>query len=226
MLNPLKLDGVESADVKVLAAKLAHINERTDTQGDYYKIGTLYGFNLGVKTENSRKDEFFKDNKFYIEGEGSIKYTYNNGKIAEDPNLAVLYFLHALKKIPSLIKKYETDTEKLLNDVPVLQEIVNSTWRKENELKELKTELAATDRKIQLSLKPVDQSEDKPSETEKNEGQKNRAFVANGSLNSLNSCNQVKERSQQSKEATGDRMVTGSIPKYHFENKSKRIKTG
>ena len=35
-LNPLKLDGVESADVKVLAAKLAHINEHAATHTIYY----------------------------------------------------------------------------------------------------------------------------------------------------------------------------------------------
>ena len=43
-----------------------------------------------------------------------------------------------------------------LKDLPVLQEVVKGAWRKENELKELKSELAALDRKIQLSLKPIE----------------------------------------------------------------------
>ena len=38
----------------------------------------------------------------------------------------------------------------------MLREVVNGAWRKENELKELKSELAALDRKIQLSLKPIE----------------------------------------------------------------------
>jgi hypothetical protein len=59
------------------------------------------------------------------------------------------------KKSPSLIEKYEKENEKISSDLPVLQEIVRSTWRRENELKDLKTKLAALDRKIQLSLKPV-----------------------------------------------------------------------
>ena len=46
-------------------------------------------------------------------------------------------------------------------DLPVLKEVAQSTWRKENELKELKSDLAALDRKIQISLKPIDQGEDK-----------------------------------------------------------------
>jgi hypothetical protein len=164
-LNPLKLVGVESTDVKILAEKLAHINDHATTHGEHYPIGELYGFKLLVKTEDSQKEGvLFKQNRFFIEGEGNIKYTYNNGSIANDPKLAVNYFLHALEKIPSLIEKYQADTEKISKDLPVLREVVNSTWRREDELKDLKTELAALDRKIQLSLKPIEQGEDKPEE--------------------------------------------------------------
>jgi N12 class adenine-specific DNA methylase len=160
-LNPLKLDGVANADIKSLAAKLAHLNDNATTHNEHYKIGTLYDFNLFVKTEDSLKEGFFmKQNRFFIEGEGNIKYSHNNGHIANDPKLAVRYFLNALEKIPSLIEKYEKENEKIAKDLPVLQEVVRSTWRKENELKDLKTELAALDRKIQLSLKPIDKSED------------------------------------------------------------------
>jgi hypothetical protein len=67
-----------------------------------------------------------------------------------------------------LIDKYQAENEKISKDIPILQEIVNSVWRKENELKNLKTELDVLDRKIQLSLKPIDQSEDKPEEKKDN----------------------------------------------------------
>jgi hypothetical protein len=161
-LNPLKLDGVAIADIKSLAAKLIHLNDNATTHNEHYKIGTLYGFNLLVKTEDSMKEGLFmKQNRFFVEGEGNVKYSHNNGHIANDPKLAVRYFLHALEKIPTLIEKYEKENEKIKSDLPVLQEIAKSTWRKENELKDLKTELAALDRKIQLSLTPVDKSEDK-----------------------------------------------------------------
>ena len=45
--------------------------------------------------------------------------------------------------------------------MPVLEEIAKSVWKKEEELKELKSELDAVDRKIQLSLAPVDANESK-----------------------------------------------------------------
>jgi N12 class adenine-specific DNA methylase len=162
-LNPIQLDKVEGSDSKVIGIRLNEIDNNATTNGEYFKIGTLYGFNLLVKTEVSLKDGFnFKENRFFIEGEGNIKYikyTYNNGHIATDPKLAALYFLNALDKIPKLIEKNQADTEKLAKDIPVLQEIANSTWRKENELRQLKIEAAALDRQIQLSLHPEIQNE-------------------------------------------------------------------
>src|SRR3712207_9514541 len=80
-------------------------------------------------------------------GESGMKYSYNNGNIAADPVLASMNFLNALEKIPSLIQKYEADTEKIAKDIPVLQETVNGSWKKEEQLRDLKTELAALDRR-------------------------------------------------------------------------------
>lgn len=42
----------------------------------------------------------------------------------------------------------------LEREIPQLQEIAGKTWKKEDELKQLKSELAALDRKIQLDLAP------------------------------------------------------------------------
>jgi len=174
-LNPVQLDGVSGTDVMELAAKLTQLNDNATTHGEHYMIGKLYGFNLLVKTENSRKEGLFmKENKFYAEGESGVKYTYNNGHIAADPKLAVSCFLNALEKIPKLIEKYQADTEKISKDIPVLKEVANGSWRREDELKNLKSELATLDRKIQLSLKPIEQDKDKP-----NEAQDNKTSVSN-----------------------------------------------
>ena len=42
----------------------------------------------------------------------------------------------------------------LEKEIPQLQEIASKVWKKEDELKQLKSELAALDRKIQLELAP------------------------------------------------------------------------
>ena len=167
ILNPITLKGVEGKDPKRIAAKLVEINEKARTQGKYFSIGSLYGFNLVVKTESSSKDLFdLSQNKFFVMGESGMKYCYNNGKIAADPQLACMNFLNALEKIPGLIEKFKADTEKIAKDIPVLQEVVNGSWKKEEQLKDLKTELATLDRKIQLSLKPIEQSESPQEEAE------------------------------------------------------------
>lgn len=152
-LNPIKLDGVTSSDPKAIGEKLNKLSDNARTNGEYFKIGELYGFKLLVKTEDSQKEgSIFKDNRFFIEGEGGIKYNYNNGHIATDPKLASLNFLNALERIPKLIEKYQTDNERLSKDLPILKEVIDSTFRKEPELKDLKTQLVALDRQIQLAL--------------------------------------------------------------------------
>ena len=42
----------------------------------------------------------------------------------------------------------------MAKDIPQLQELAGKVWKKEDELKQLKSELSALDRKIQLDLAP------------------------------------------------------------------------
>lgn len=55
---------------------------------------------------------------------------------------------------PSTIDQYRAKNEVLEKEIPQLQEIAGKVWKKEDELKQLKFELAALDRKIQLELAP------------------------------------------------------------------------
>ena len=63
-------------------------------------------------------------------------------------------FVNALEKIPGIIAQYEERTAKLKADVPQLEAIISKTRGKEDELKQLKSELAALDRKIAAELAP------------------------------------------------------------------------
>ncbi len=157
-LNPVRLEGINSSDPKVIGEKLNHLSDNARTNNEYFTVGTLYDFKLLVKTEDSQKEgSIFKDNRFFIEGKGGIKYNYNNGHIATDPKLAAMNFLNALERIPKLIEKYQTDNEKLSKDLPILKEVIDSSFKKEPQLKELKTELVALDRQIQLTLTTKDE---------------------------------------------------------------------
>ena len=71
-----------------------------------------------------------------------------------DTHAACTNFVNALEKIPGIIAQYEERTAKLKADVPQLEAIISKTWGKEDELKQLKSELAALDRKITAELAP------------------------------------------------------------------------
>lgn len=154
--NLIKLDGLSpNADIKQIGAKLNQLADKSRTGGDYEEIGSLYGFQLLVKTEISQKEGVdIRVNRFLIQGEGNIKYTYNNGIIAKDEKLASMNFLNALEKLPTYIEQEQKKITEIQKDIPVLQEVLNGTWSKESRLSELKTELAAIERKIQLSIAP------------------------------------------------------------------------
>lgn len=99
------------------------------------------------------KDGFdFKENRFFVEGESRIKYTYNKGHITKDQKLASTSFLKALERIPFLIDNHERHAQKASKDIPVLKEVVNSQWKKEDKFRKLKSDLAALDRKIQMTI--------------------------------------------------------------------------
>ena len=165
-LNALRIEGVDSTDEKVLGKHLQEIAKNAVTGGIYQPVGELYGFPVKVVSERVFKEGLeFTDNRFVVEG--NYKYTYNNGHLAmADPIAAARNFLNALERIPSMVEQYKEKNKALERDIPQLQEIVGKVWKKEDELKQLKSELAALDRKIQLELAPpapeVKQQEEKP----------------------------------------------------------------
>lgn len=61
-------------------------------------------------------------------------------------------FINSLEHIPQTIEQYKEKNAVLAKDIPLLKEIAGKQWKKEDELKGLKSELAALDRKIQLEL--------------------------------------------------------------------------
>ena len=153
-LNAVRVDGVDSTDEKVIGKRLQEIARNATTGGLYKPIGELYGFPVKVVSERMLKEGLeFTDNRFVVEG--NYKYTYNNGHLAmADPVAAARNFLNAMEKIPSVIDQYKAKNEVLEKEIPQLQEIAGKVWKKEDELKQLKSELAALDRKIQLELAP------------------------------------------------------------------------
>lgn len=224
-LNPVHLDGLQGSNPKEVGLKLNEISEKARTYGLHEKIGSLYGFDLMVKSKTTNKDGFDVIlNRFFVKGEGDILYNYNHGVMASEPKTAALNFLNALDTMPKLLEKYQSDNQKLEKDIPVLKDVVESIWRKEPELKILKDDLIKLDREIQLSLKPIEESEGRENTSLDNgvggisakaETVYNREVSIPGTLKDV-------------KEIMGDRLVIASVggspPKMEKKDTSRGFK--
>lgn len=159
-VNNLTIDTCNLSDEKNMGIHLQGLAQRTDTHGQYQRIGEVYGFPISIISERTVVDgREGIQNRFVVEG--SYKYKFNNGFIAmSDTHAACMNFVNALEKIPGIIAQYGERTAKLKADVPVLEGIVAKTWGKEDELKALKSELAALDRKITAQLAPKKEEQD------------------------------------------------------------------
>lgn len=172
IVNPVQLIGLSpDPSVKQIGAKLGELVDHARTGGSYEEIGSLYGFTLLVKTGVYQKDgqDDIYINRFMVQGEGNIKYTYNNGIMASDPKTASLNFLNAINKLPEFIEQEQQKISDLEKDIPVYQEVINGVWKKENKLSGFKTELAAVERKIQLSIADTVEQREEPQNNEKPE---------------------------------------------------------
>ena len=133
------------------------------------KMGEVYGFSLLVDSvymwDEKMRKEVYAGNKFYLQGH--YQYEHNNGKLAmsKDNRLgAVRYGVQALEKIPGYIRQYQERNEKLQQDIAEYQRIAGKAWGKEDDLKDLKHEMEALEKKIQASLDATTQNMPKPKE--------------------------------------------------------------
>ncbi len=159
-VNNLTLDTCNLRDEQNMGSHLQGLALKTDTHGQYKRIGEVYGFPISIISERNLVDgKETVQNRFVVEG--NYKYKFNNGFIAmSDTHAACMNFVNALEKIPGIIAQYEERTAKLKADVPQLEAIVAKQWGKEDELKQLKSDLAALDRKITAELAPKHDEKD------------------------------------------------------------------
>ena len=167
--NNLTIDTCNLSDEKNMGIHLQGLAQRTDTHGQYKRIGEVYGFPISIISERTLVDgKEAVQNRFVVEG--NYKYKFNNGFIAmSDTHAACMNFVNALEKIPGIIAQYEERTAKLKADVSQLEAIISKPWGKEDELKQLKSDLAALDRKITAELAP--KHDEKDGEEVKRDGQ-------------------------------------------------------
>ena len=210
--NRITLDGVESNDPQFIGKQLNHIAKTVDTGTGEKRIGSIYGFEIIVKSEKSMKEGFESiHNRFYVRGEGEYLYQYNYGNLAGDPRTAALNPLHALGTIEPTLEKFRKERTLLEKDVPQLRQIIEGTWRKEADLAALKKEMEQLDRQIQLALKPVGSDRDGEEAGEQQEQQQEKdARRETPVADDLQ--RHIPARLRQIADASGGRIVIGSVP--------------
>ena len=210
--NRITLDGAESNDPQFIGKQLNHIAKTVDTGTGEKRIGSIYGFEIIVKSEKSMKEDFETiRNRFYVRGEGEYLYQYNYGNLAGDPRTAALNPLHALGTIEPTLEKFRKERTSLEKDVPQLRQIIEGTWRKEADLAALKKEMEQLDRQIQLALKPVGSDRDGEEAGEQQEQQQEKdARRETPVADDLQ--RHIPARLRQIADASGGRIVIGSVP--------------
>ena len=171
VLNPLVLDGFTVPSVspegkplsyadkqKAIGERLWHIEQKARTQGTRLKIGSLYGFDLLVKTNEQiihdadGNESMEYTNLFSLQG-CRILHTVNNGKIShQSPRLAAEYAMRCLQELPRRIADWQRWIADNNTTIRQLDELLKQTWSKEDELRRAKADLAKLDRKINAEM--------------------------------------------------------------------------
>ncbi|MGI8598209.1 MAG: helicase-related protein, partial [Chitinophagaceae bacterium] len=160
--NPLKMDGVISADSEVLGRHVIDLFLKwkpPDPKVAEQKLGSLYGFNLHIRQQQETYEEkglfqYRYHNSYFVQhAEGGIKYTFNQGQPPlENPKLAARHFLNALDRVSKIKEQYEKNVQELNKDISVLGKLIEKPFEKEEELKLLKQELSKIEREISLKI--------------------------------------------------------------------------
>ena len=92
-----------------------------------------------------------------------------------------------------MIESHEKEMAKVVANKDVYTNIANSSWKKEDELRSLKSEAAELDRKIALTLTPPDE------EKEEKEEIKQGKDLSNNSAKIKNENNPVQDKEEDSR---------------------------
>ena len=167
----VKVGSVEWA--KIVGTRLLEIDRTTDTNGNYQTIGSIYGFEVLVRTDIAgiREDgSQAKYNSYFVKGD---RIMYHNDKKTLDhrsPSTAVAYFLDVLQRqLVFDLDQWTRRLEQRRKSIEQLGSIATEEWGKDDELLILKQQLTALDKRIKKQLDSEDAQQQQPEEQKKEE---------------------------------------------------------
>ena len=120
-------------------------------------IGSYIGLHLSVRSEYHYTGTFER-NIFLVEGKSGLKYKCGlSGALPLGFADSAAYPQATLDKLPELIRRQQEKIDQLANEIPTLKQIVSRKWDKTAELDALKQECKELQRKIDNSLKELEQ---------------------------------------------------------------------
>ena len=133
-----------------------HSISRKNRGEELKAVGSYMGLRLYVRSEY-RLDGVFERNIFFVEGKSGLKYKCGvSGALPPSLAGAAAYPKAALENIPRLVERQRKKLAELENEQPVLQQMLDRRWGKEDELKRLKQECKDLQDKIDRSLKEAE----------------------------------------------------------------------
>lgn len=118
------------------------------------KVGEFYGFDINIRAQSSTNmnTEIF-ENKFFISSPGSnITYTHNNGAMPRTPELAGEYLIKALDKIDPLLKKHQSVSQELKDELTGISAVTDNVFPKKETIAALENRLKGLIRKIENKI--------------------------------------------------------------------------
>jgi N12 class adenine-specific DNA methylase len=161
-LNPIQLDGFNSPDpeaIGIYLIKLSATWKPKTAEDDTMKIGTLYGFDLYIRSQKETYEdkgmfEYRYQNVYYAESKKTgIKYSWNQGHVnIDNSKIAARYFLNAIDRVETLKEKYQKNLHELEQNIPMLQQLVSKPFEKDSELSQLKKDVSKLEREISIKI--------------------------------------------------------------------------
>ena len=149
---------------KAIGERLLQLDRNVDTSDAHIPVGSIYGFRLLIRTVRTYLDSdgrMVHDNKFSVEGTGSVKHTWNDGYLNHaSARTSAEFPLKALMAIPERIDGWKRLMQRNSENIAQLDSILGIEWGREADLQKLRGDLAILDRKINSELNKDKKSDD------------------------------------------------------------------
>ena len=145
---------------KHVGTALLVLDRDTDTSNNDEVIGSIYGFDVIMRTETDGIKEDGtpkKRNKYFVKG-SRLKYSLNPATIDHrSASTAVSYFLQVLQtRLADCLDQWTRRLADRQKSIEQLKSIATEEWGKDDELKALKQQLSDLDRRIKQQLDKED----------------------------------------------------------------------